>query len=101
MEATKIIRDAVIHVALLRQAVTSSPELSRAVSDIKHFQARRFAGTYFDLLHTELYKPAALFFLSKSSTARRTILSAILNSLALLQHWNASFHSKLCKPLYR
>ncbi len=65
MEATKIIRDAVIHVALLRQAVTSNPELTRAVGDIKHFQARRFAGTYFDLLHSEHYKPATLFFLEE------------------------------------
>jgi hypothetical protein len=65
MEATKLIRDAVIDVTLLRQAVASNPELTRAVSDIKHFQARRFAGTYFDLLRSELYKPAALFFLEE------------------------------------
>ncbi len=65
MEATKIIRDAVIHVTLMRQTVTSNPELTRAVSDIKHFQARRFAGTYFDLLRSEHYKPAALFFLEE------------------------------------
>jgi hypothetical protein len=70
MEATKIIRDAVVHVGLLRQAVTSNPKLTRAVSDIKHFQARRFAGTYFDLLRSEQYKPAALFFLEELYSER-------------------------------
>jgi hypothetical protein len=65
MKATKIIRDSVTHVTLLRQTVADKPELVRALSDIKHFQARRFAGTYFDLLHSEQYKPAALFFLEE------------------------------------
>jgi hypothetical protein len=65
MEATNIIRDAVTRVTLLRQTAADNPLLAQAISDIKHFQARRFAGTYFDLLHSERYKPAALFFLDE------------------------------------
>ena len=65
MDAATIIRDAVARVAQLRQIAASSPGLAQAVSDIKHFQARRFAGTYDDLLHSEHYKPAGLFFLDE------------------------------------
>ena len=65
MDATKIIRDAVKKVEQLRQSAASTPELSQAVSDIKAFQARRFNGTYFDLMQTEQYKPATLFFLEE------------------------------------
>lgn len=65
MEATNIIRDAVMRVTLLRQTAADHPGLARAISDIKHFQARRFAGTYFDLLQSERFKPAALFFLEE------------------------------------
>lgn len=65
MEATKIIRNAVTQVTLLRQATADKPGLAQALSAVKHFQARRFAGTYFDLLHSEQYQPAALFFLEE------------------------------------
>lgn len=65
MEATNIIRDAVARVALLRQTAADTPGLARAVSMVKHFQARRFSGTYFDLLHSKQYRPAALFFLEE------------------------------------
>ena len=65
METTNIIRTAVMRVALLRQTAADNPGLALAISDIKHFQARRFAGTYFDLLQSERYKPAALFFLEE------------------------------------
>ena len=65
MDATNIIRDAVTRVTLLRQTAADSPGLAPAMSDIKHFQARRFAGTYVDLLHLDRYKPAALFFLAE------------------------------------
>lgn len=65
MKATNIIREAVTRVTLLRQTAADSPGLARAISDIKQFQARRFAGTYFDLLHSERYRPAALFFLDE------------------------------------
>ena len=63
MEATKLIRDAVSRVTALRQSATDNPELARAISEVKRLQARRFAGTYFDLLQSEQYQPAALFFL--------------------------------------
>jgi hypothetical protein len=65
MDAALIIRDAVARVAQLRQLAASTPGLARAVSDIKHLQARRFAGTYDDLLHSDHYKPACLFFLQE------------------------------------
>ena len=65
MDATDIIRDAVMRVSLLRQIAADTPGLARAVSDIKQFQARRFAGTYVDLIDTERYRPAALFFLEE------------------------------------
>ncbi|MEI8169575.1 MAG: hypothetical protein WCG50_07860 [Rhodoferax sp.] len=65
MDAANIIRNTVARVAQLRQQAASTPGLARAVSDIKHLQARRFAGTYFDLLHSDHYKPAGLFFLEE------------------------------------
>ena len=65
MEASTIIRDAVMHVTQIRQTVAETPGLASAVSAIKQFQARRFAGTYFDFLHSEHYQSAALFFLQE------------------------------------
>ena len=65
MEASTIIRDAVLHVTELRQTVAQTPRLASAVSAIKQFQARRFAGTYFDFLNSEHYRSAALFFLQE------------------------------------
>lgn len=65
MKASEIIRDAVAHVTLLRQTIAGKPGLANAVSAVKQFQARRFEGTYFDLLHSEQYKPAANFFLQE------------------------------------
>ncbi len=65
MKASKIIHDAVTYVSSLRETLSGKPGLASAVSAIKHFQARRFAGTYFDLLHSEQYKSAAIFFLQE------------------------------------
>jgi hypothetical protein len=65
MDAATTIRDAVSQVARLRQTAAETPGLAPAVSDIKHFQARRFAGSYCDLLLSSQYKPAALFFLDE------------------------------------
>ncbi len=65
MEASIIIRDSVLHVTQLRAAVAEMPDLASAVSAVKQFQARRFAGTYFDLLHSDQYQSAALFFLQE------------------------------------
>lgn len=65
MEASQIIRDAVTQVSLLRQTAADQPALARAIHDVKSFQARRFAGTYSDLLQSEQYQSAALFFLQE------------------------------------
>ncbi|MFZ4480896.1 MAG: FFLEELY motif protein [Rhodoferax sp.] len=65
MKPSEIIRDAVTHVTLLRESVAGKPGLASAVSAIKHFQARRFSGTYFDFLHSEQYKNPAVFFLQE------------------------------------
>lgn len=65
MESSDIIRDAVLHVTQLRQDIAGIPGLVSAVSAVKQFQARRFAGTYFDFLHSEHYQSAALFFLQE------------------------------------
>jgi hypothetical protein len=70
MKASEIIRDAVNHVSLLRETVAGEPGLASAVSVIKQFQARRFSGTYFDLLHSEQYKSAANFFLQELYSER-------------------------------
>lgn len=81
MDATNTIRDAVAGVALRRQTAAENPGLARALSDIKHFQARRFAGTYFDLLQSERYKPAA-FFSWMNFMARRIIQNVMPNLAA-------------------
>jgi hypothetical protein len=65
MEASTIIRDAVMHVTQIRHTVAETPGLASAVSAVKQFQARRFAGTYLDLLQSERYQSAALFFLQE------------------------------------
>ena len=86
MEAANIIRDAVARVSLLRQAHRDSPELARMVDVVKAFQARRFAGTYADLLKAGQYRPAALFFLeelysNKDYTARDQQFARIAGAL--------------------
>lgn len=65
MHAKDIIREAVARIEQLRETAANTPQLAQAVSDIKAFQARRFTGTYFDLLQTKQYKPATLFFLEE------------------------------------
>lgn len=65
MHAKDIIREAVARIEQLRETAANTPQLAQAVSDIKAFQARRFTGTYFDLLQTRQYKPATLFFLEE------------------------------------
>jgi hypothetical protein len=86
MEAANIIRDAVARVSLLRQTHQDSPELARMVGTVKAFQARRFAGTYADLLKAGQYRPAALFFLdelysNKDYTARDQQFARIAGAL--------------------
>ncbi|WP_210542232.1 hypothetical protein [Rhodoferax sp. PAMC 29310] len=86
MDAKTIIRSAVDRVEALRQAATGLPGLAHAVSEIKHLQARRFEGTYADLLAAPRYRPAALFFLNelysdKDYTERDAQFSRIAGAL--------------------
>jgi hypothetical protein len=65
MSAKQTIQAAVEKVSQLRQLAANTPGLAAAVSEIKAFQAKRFTGTYFDLLHTPQYQPATQFFLEE------------------------------------
>jgi hypothetical protein len=65
MSAKQAIQSSVEKVAQLRQLADSTPGLAQAVSDVKAIQAKRFTGTYFDLLHIPQYKPATQFFLEE------------------------------------
>lgn len=65
MEPAQIIREAVTRVSLLRQIYASDPCLGARVKAVKAFQARRFAGTYADLLEGGSYQDAARFFLEE------------------------------------
>lgn len=65
MNGKTIIRNAVIGVTGLRERAAGQAGLAQAVSEIKHLQARRFKGTYSDLLQTKQYRPAAQFFLDE------------------------------------
>lgn len=65
MEAAHKIRQAVARVNALREAGQAQPELADAVALIKRTQARRFAGTYADLLRGGPYAAAAKFFLDE------------------------------------
>ncbi len=65
MSAKQTIQAAVEKVGKLRQLATETPALAQAVSEIKAFQAQRFTGTYFDLLHTPQYQRATQFFLEE------------------------------------
>jgi hypothetical protein len=65
MEAARIIREAVARVSQLRATEASEPALRGAVFSIKALQARRFAGTYRDLLTSGPSAAAARFFLEE------------------------------------
>lgn len=65
MEAARIIREAVARVSQLRASEASEPSLRSAVLAIKALQARRFAGTYRDLLSGGPSAAAARFFLEE------------------------------------
>lgn len=65
MEAAQKIREAVAAVAALRRARELDPALAAAVSYVKRLQARRFAGTYADMLAGGAYAMAARFFLDE------------------------------------
>lgn len=65
MSTAQIIREAVAQVERLRQESRDIPDMGRAVAQLKRFQARRFSGTYADLLASGPYEPAARFFLEE------------------------------------
>ena len=65
MEAARIIRDAVARVSALRAAEASEPALRGAVLQVKALQARRFAGTYSDMLAGGPFAAPARFFLEE------------------------------------
>lgn len=65
MEAAHQIRDAVAQVSQLRQACAADAVLHAAVVAVKALQARRFAGTYADLLSGGEHAAAARFFLEE------------------------------------
>ncbi len=65
MESAQKIRTSVAQVSALREAGRARPELAAAVAAIKRTQARRFAGTYSDLMRGGPYAAAARFFLDE------------------------------------
>lgn len=70
MEVATRIRQAVSRVSQLRASAAVRPELATAVVRIKAFQARRFAATYSDLLHSGPFMAAARFFLDELYSER-------------------------------
>lgn len=65
MEPAETIRIDVAKVAQLRQDAATHPQLGEAVSWIKHFQSKRFATTYADLIAGNQYRAATRFFLEE------------------------------------
>lgn len=65
MDAAQTIRDAVSKVFELRRGSVANAPLKAAISEVKLFQARRFAHTYADILNAGPYQGAAKFFLEE------------------------------------
>ena len=65
MSTAETIRRAVAEVQQLREESRALPDIGTAVTYLKRFQARRFAGTYADLLASPDHGPAARFFLEE------------------------------------
>lgn len=65
MDAAQTIRDSIADVNALRLHRTGDAPLGVAVATIKTLQARRFAGTYADLMTSPAFGPAARFFLEE------------------------------------
>lgn len=65
MNTAQTIRQAVHQVEQLRLESRALPGIASAVSAVKRFQARRFQGTYADLLQSGPYAAAARFFLEE------------------------------------
>lgn len=70
MNAAHAIRDAVAQVERLRQESRTIPEIGTAVVRVKRFQARRFAGSYADLLAGGPYAAGVRFFLDELYSER-------------------------------
>ena len=70
MNTAQSIREAVAEVERLREESRLVPEIGAAVVRLKRFQARRFAGTYADLLASSAYSAAARFFLEELYSER-------------------------------
>lgn len=65
MDAANRIRQAVADVALLRELGLDDAALRAAVIDVKRVQARRFSGTYSDMMAGGPYQAPAKFFLEE------------------------------------
>lgn len=63
MDAAHTIREAVARVTAVRLSAISDPPTQVATKAVKSFQARRFSGTYRDLLSSVEFGAAARFFL--------------------------------------
>jgi hypothetical protein len=63
MDAAQTIRDSVARVSAIRANALENQSVHLATKTVKAFQAKRFAGTYVDLLASTEYSAAANFFL--------------------------------------
>src|SRR5437660_25767 len=70
MHAAQEIRDAMVRVAALRSRQAEQPQQRDAVRTVKTLQARRFAGTYRDLLAGGPHAAPARFFLEELYSER-------------------------------
>jgi hypothetical protein len=86
MDAAQTIRDSIADVNALRLHRTGDVPLGAVVATVKTLQARRFAGTYADLMASPAFGPAARFFLEelysdKDYTARDQQFARIAGTL--------------------
>jgi hypothetical protein len=65
MNAADVIRESVAEVQRLREESRTVPWIGDAVAHLKRLQARRFAGTYADMLASREYEAGARFFLDE------------------------------------
>jgi hypothetical protein len=65
MDSALLIRQSLARVASLRAKIAASAPLEQNLLAIKQFQARRFAGTYQDLLQSTTYAAPTRFFLEE------------------------------------
>lgn len=70
MTAADTIRQALDRVAALRQQAASDAHLQQGLQAVKRLQARRFAGTYGDLLATKAFAAPTHFFLHELYSER-------------------------------